>query len=190
MALEYRREQLMGGEGRKSGKDFELDLFGLPRIGDPKYIEELEKVKDKSSGYVPFRKALDLVSKIQPTKYRPFAIKLTHEVARTIGKNPNFPESRVRFYTTVDTPIDKFHGADAIIELRQEGKEPIQVRLGATMETDLVKEERLSKKSDVEIEASWLNLEDEEGLIKEKIPELAAQIMHQLEEKIAPQKST
>mgnify|MGYP001561523098 CR=1 FL=1 len=188
MRIGERREQLMGGEGKKFGKDFEIDLFGLPRVDDPKYREELERVKDKQSGYVPFREALGLVSKIQPRKYRPFSIKLTHEIARALGqnKNPDINDSRIRFYTTVDTPLDTFHGADAIIEVRREGKEPIQIRLGATMADEYTKDNRQSKKSDVEIEASWLNLEDEEALDKEKIPELAARVISQLEEKVMP----
>lgn len=189
MSLGLRHEQYMGGEGRSRGKDFELDLFGLPRVGDPKYREGLEKVQNRESNYVPFRAALELVSKIQPTKYRPFAIKLTHKIAEVLGKNHNFDNSRVRFYTTVDTPLDKFHGADAIIEIRREGIEPIQVRLGATTVDGTVKFERQSKEPDVEIEEKWLNLEDEETLNNQKKPEIAARVISSIEEKMTSKKA-
>ena len=89
----------------------------------------------------------------------------------------------MRFYTTVGTPLDQFHGADAIMELNQEGKEPVRIRLGATTVNNAVKSERQSKPADLEIEERWLNLED--GLNKQKIPELARQIVSQFEEKMA-----
>lgn len=184
MGLDFRREQLMGGEGRSRGKDFERDLFGLPRVGDPKYREELSKIQDKG-GYAPFGPVLDLVRKIQPTKARPFAFKLIHKVAEIIRKNHDLGESRVRFLTTVETPLDEYHGTDAIIELVQKGKGPIRVRLGATTENESVKSARGSKKPDIEIESIWLNIEDEEGLNKEKIPELANQIAHHIKEEMA-----
>jgi len=86
MPPEYRRDQLMGGEGRSRGKDFELDLFGLPNVVDPKYRKKLMEAQDKKSGYVPFATAIELVKEIQPTaqKSRPFAFNLTHEVAKVL----------------------------------------------------------------------------------------------------------
>lgn len=63
------------------------------------------------------------------------------------------------------------------------------MRLGATTANSTVKAERQSKEADVEIEEEWLNIENEELLVSEKIPELASQIIHQLEEKMATKKA-
>ena len=173
------REQLYktieGRMGVHEGKDFERDLFGLPRVGDPKYREELSKISG-SSGYVPFAPAFELSQKIQPTHHRPFATKLTHEVANALRKDKSRNNLKVRFWTTVETPLDTFHGTDAIMEVLEDGYKPEMIRLGATTANQDVKERREAKKADLEIESSWLNVEDEEKLTKEKIPQLANQI--------------
>lgn len=184
MAFNFRREQLMGGEGRQAGKDFELDLFGLPRVGDPKYRENLINLQ-REDGYVTFRDAVNLIREIQPTRTSPFAMKLAQKIAEILRENPKFADAVVRFLTAVDTPLDKFHGADAIIEWapNDKKKRPIQVSLGATMVNEFIKSERQAKKADVEIEASWLKIDDEDGVNNIKIPELARRVIARLEKK-------
>lgn len=105
----------------RSGRIYEHNLFGEVKTDSPSYKEEIRKCKPDSSGYIPFKCALEVVKKFQPGD----PVNPSHEFANTIRiavidelgiEDPEQME-KIRFYTAVGSPLDHWHGVDAFIEV-------------------------------------------------------------------------
>lgn len=62
--------------------------------------------------YVPWKDAAQLVRKHQPGRMQPTARRLLAEVQRLVGRL-----AAVKFYTAVDSTLDKRHSVDAFLEI-------------------------------------------------------------------------
>jgi len=104
-------------EGMREGRRVELDTFGAVRkTADFDYV--MRQLADRR-GYVTFRQAMDLVrsyTRQDPTRpEKPFAKELRQDVCEFM-RLPVPAWDSVRFYTAIDTPLDRFHHTDGWIE--------------------------------------------------------------------------
>jgi len=166
-----------GGEGT----EFEWDIFGAVDTKNPEYQKELAKVT-KQNGFVFEHDALKLVKKFQPedprNPERAFARDLRIEIIDQLGLTEEKDMDRVKFYTAIGTPLDKWHGIDGFFEIEEANGQIIRITLDATT---IDKEEKNKRgqeiKADIVVGEKWLNLADEEKL-PEKIKEFAKEIVN------------
>ena len=93
-------------------------MFGSFRPN--KDFEAARRAMATETGYVKYEPALDLVRKygkqdpLNPAK--PFSKELRQAVIEELGLETTEEMDRVRFYSAVGTPADRFHGVDGWIE--------------------------------------------------------------------------
>lgn len=172
-----RREGFHEGSRRYTGQEFELDLVGTVTT-DKKYQAELRELGgDLKTGYLPFQQALKLVKKFQPwdptNPGKDFLKELRLEVIERL-KLPPGQEDRVKVYTALRSPLDKFHGIDAFVEFKKNGQTEI-----ATLDISLNPKKQEGYKADLIIDNVPDPKEDEVGYLK-AVDKLAGQISHQL----------
>ena len=174
----YKIENFVGG---REGTEFEWDIFGAVDAKNPEYQKELEKVT-KPNGFVFFRDALKLVKKFQPgdpkNPERGFARDLRIEIIDQLGLTEEKDMDKVKFYTAIGSPLDKWHSIDGFFEIEETNGQIIRITLDATT---IDKEEKIKRgqeiKADIVVGEKWLNLADEEKL-PEKIKEFAKEIVN------------
>lgn len=117
-----------------TGRILERQLFGEFDVENPAYQTALKKVV-RPGGYVPFDESLYLVRKfyqddpINPRK--DFLRDLRLEVLDALGGKKPLPDDSVLAYTSVGTPFDFKHHADAFLVIKQNGREEI-IRIDAS----------------------------------------------------------
>lgn len=135
--------------GVRSGKMYEINLFGEMGRDDAEYNAALERVKKPSRSpqfpyYVEYSDAMALVRNFQPidktdperkrfspsNPKTPFTKDLRLEIVEFLGFSDEEAEG-VKIFTAVGTPLDAFHGVDAVVEI-----EGIPVTLDATLRTE------------------------------------------------------
>lgn len=114
-----------GGRSRKrpadyySGRMFERDFIGVVDVERPEYQAAYRAAAD-ADGYVPYDPAVRLARRSQPydpaQPEKPFARDLLFEVADKLRLAPR-DQQRLKFYTSVHTPLDHKHGVDGFLEL-------------------------------------------------------------------------
>lgn len=199
-----RYENFIGGA---EGTEFEWDIFGAVDTKNPEYQKELKKVV-KPNGFVFFRDALKLVKKFQPgdprNPERAFARDLRIEIIDQLGLTEEKDMDRIKFYTAIGTPLDKWHSIDGFFEIdmrfahrghtrterghtqkyieiperEQRNGAPIIITLEASTITQEQKRERGQEiKADIFITDKEIGLENEEEL-GEKIKSVAKEIVN------------
>lgn len=111
-----------------TGKIFEEDFVGSIKKS-PDYQKALFELKEKTKkgDYVGYNDALELAKKFQPwdpaNPNKNFARDLRIEIIDQLGLEREEDMDRVKFYTSVGSPLDVFHGIDAFLEYTdKEGK--------------------------------------------------------------------
>lgn len=160
-----------------TGREFEYDLFDEVNVSDPAFRRELAAaVKDAATGYVTFHKAVELAKKFQPADpanpQKDFFRELRIAVADKMGLRTEKEADAVGAYTAIKSPLDIFHGVDAFVSYKPNGKEFI-VTLDATMRGDKTEEE---VKADVVIK-DIPDMKEAEGAYLSKIEAIAEQIV-------------
>lgn len=141
----------------RSGKIHEAFLLGEVRREDPEYSRVLHELGPDTKGYLPYRKALELAKRFQPLDAetgkpqdptnppKAFPRELRIAIAEKLGLLKDEDMDRLRYYTTVGSPLDAFHGVDAVIELEgrvpreQSRVAPFDVTLRAELEKENAK---------------------------------------------------
>lgn len=144
----------------RSGKLHEAFLLGKVRHEDPEYQKALREMGADARGYLPYKKALELAKRFQPldpeTKkpqdptapWKAFPKELRLTIAEKLGLEDDKEMDRLRYYTTVGSPFDVFHGVDCVIEL--EGRTPKEENRDVTFDVTLRDaEEKEGAKADV-----------------------------------------
>ena len=173
----YKIENFVGGA---EGTEFEWDIFGAVDTKNPEYQKELAKVA-KPNEFVFFRDAIRLVKKFQPhdpgNPERPFARELRMEIIEQLDLLEEKDMDKVKFYTAIGTPLDKWHSIDGFFEIEQENGPPIMITLEATTITEEEKIKRGQEiKADIVISEKELDLGNEKTL-PEKISGVAKEIV-------------
>lgn len=141
----------------KSGRLQELFLFGDITRGrnELRYQEALKTImpkyqKNKTSSYLPFQGAAELVRMAQEGDARNpkkrFMKDLRNAVAKKLQLSLTSAQS-LTIYSAIGTPLDIYHGVDAFVELKDEKELTRRVTMDATINAEKIKEERT--KSDV-----------------------------------------
>lgn len=111
-----------------TGKIFEEDFVGSVKK-DENYKKALLELKEKTKKgeYLRFEDALELAKKFQPwdptNPTKNFARDIRLEVIDQLGLEKEEDMDKVKFYTSVGSPLDVFHGIDAFLEYTdKEGK--------------------------------------------------------------------
>ncbi len=88
--------------------------------------------------YIPYAASIKLAKDHQPWEdpIEPspvFAKKLRDAVLRAMPRLPQELHKNLKFYTSVGSPLDQYHGVDAFIEFDVAGKDPVRITLDITM---------------------------------------------------------
>jgi hypothetical protein len=120
-----------------TGNLFEAEQIGEVDTKNPEYQKALRAAQaqeakvGKEGGYIRFRAALELAKKFQPSDptnpEKPFGRELRIALQDILNLDAPEDYDRVKFYTAVGTPLDKFHGVDAFVEFEKEDKETKRV---------------------------------------------------------------
>ncbi|MEA3249857.1 MAG: hypothetical protein U9Q03_05935 [Patescibacteria group bacterium] len=121
-----------------SGTEHERSLFGEADVRGDEYDAEMKRLGADEQSHLKFGPALELVKKFQPSDdaenpSRPFFNDLRIEIVDVLEEFG--VEADVRAYTAVGTPLDKYHGTDAFVEIEVGGQEVI-VTFDATLNPD------------------------------------------------------
>ncbi len=192
-------------QGFRSGKIYEINLFGEAGRDDAEYNTALERVKRPSRDsrfeyYVDFPDAMALVRNFQPidktdpekkrfspvNPQKPFAKDLRVELIEFLGFSDEEAETAVKVFTAVGTPLDAFHGVDAVIEI-----EGIPITFDATLRTELQKGMGKADVIDYEEIPNADDPEEEEAYFA-RVAEIAKKIAAQYtkKKKIGTEKAT
>lgn len=120
----------------ETGHSHELDAFGKPQLNEELYQRTLkilvEKYKSQAKlpGWIPFNDARDLLirSTLPLKPKRPFINELRTQVAQKLGVDSN----QIRIFSAVKTPLDIFHGTDAIVRYIERDGTPVDITLDIT----------------------------------------------------------
>ncbi len=92
------------GPGIPAGSDVESALFGSPIVFH----------KERKEEYIPFEQAIDFTKKHQPNPLeRSRAVKDLRAKVVALCDDTTTP---VKFFTAIGTPLDIYHGVDALFE--------------------------------------------------------------------------
>lgn len=131
MARRYHNPETKTGY---TGRILERELFGEFDASDPAYQRALREVM-RPDGHVSFDDSVRLVrafSKDDPMHpRRDFLRDLRLEVMDALGRKKQLPDDAVLAYTSVGTPFDFKHHADAFLIVRKNGREEI-IRIDAS----------------------------------------------------------
>ncbi len=88
--------------------------------------------------YVPYAASIKLAKEHQPWEdpVMPspvFAKKLREAALSSMPRLPQELHRNLKFYTSVGSPLDRYHGIDAFLEFEVTGKDPIRITLDITM---------------------------------------------------------
>lgn len=114
----------------RSENIYKAFLLGRVRHEDPEYLPTLRALGAGPDGFLPLRKALELAKKFQPfdpdthapqdptnpKKAFPNALRLA--IADKLGLVEKKDLDRLRYYTTVESPLDTFHATNCVIEFQ------------------------------------------------------------------------
>lgn len=88
--------------------------------------------------YVSYAASLNLAKEHQPwedpiSPSPAFAKKLREAILDAMPRLPQELHKNLKFYTSVGSPLDRYHGVDAFLEFEVIGKDPIRITLDITM---------------------------------------------------------
>ncbi len=120
------------------GKSAERGAMGVVDLPSEKFLPREITDSEREGRYVSFRDSLKLAKEHQPwenpTKPSPlFASKLRGAVLAAMPLLPQSLHENLKFFTSVGSPLDRYHGIDAFLEFEVMGKDPIRVTLDITM---------------------------------------------------------
>jgi hypothetical protein len=171
----------LSGKVRYSGAEHEIDLLGsIPR--DTKMRRLMEKMgADSESGYMPYKKAVELAKHLQPgdptNPDKDFLNELRIAVQDALELDPD--DDSLKAFTAVGTPLDKFHGVDGFITLT-DGQREHMVTLDATLRQDKLEE---GHKADIMIGELPMPEEDEDAYIA-AVEALGSQVADRMKEEM------
>ena len=117
----------------ENGREFEDLMVGRVDINNPQHRKEWLILRDKcankgkTNNYVGFDDGVELAKKFQPydptNPNKPFARDIRIELMDILQKNglitfSDEDQDRIKFYTLVDTGVDKMSGIDSILEFK------------------------------------------------------------------------
>lgn len=177
MRLTKQYENFVGGG---EGTDFEWDIFGAVDTKNPEFQKELAKVT-KPNEFVFFPDAMKLVKKFQPgdprNPERALARDLRIEIIDQLGLTEEKDMDKVKFYTAIGTPLDKWHSIDGFFEIELENGITVRITLDATtIDTEKKIKRGQEIKADIIITEKELDLGNEKNL-PEKITGIAKDIV-------------
>jgi hypothetical protein len=131
----------------QTGNIFEWQFIGEVDVKSPEYQKALKKLqeesgKEKKKGYIGFEQAAEFAKKFQPFDpthpNKPFARDVRIGLLDLMMGKKWITESeedqdRVKFYTAVGTPLDKFHGIDAFMEYKDPNGKKYRVTFDLTL---------------------------------------------------------
>ncbi len=173
---------MVRGEVREfySGRMNEADVFGRFRP-TPEFAAAF-RAKAKENGYVGYEAALDLVRQygqqdpLNPDK--PFANELRQAVIEALELETEQEMDRVRFYSAIGTPADKWHGIDGWIEYQTPQGRKIIVTVDVTQNPN-----KDVWKADVIIPGVTNPSENEDRFIKEA-EQYGKEVVSHIEERL------
>lgn len=188
----------MLGRG-ESGTEAEVRTFGKPQENDsfgPLFEKAIRpSTNPRLEYFVSFRDGLNIV--FEGTEQDPenpsaeFANDLRLELQDLISEagledSDGMPE--IRIWNSVDTPIDKVHGVDAIVEyVHPDFKKPIQVTLDVTLRPDKVDDQH---KADLAFYAPPdANLPEEEKYYLPYVKNTARDVLRLIRNKVEEQQA-
>ncbi|MDP3244657.1 MAG: hypothetical protein Q8M83_03290 [bacterium] len=123
---------------RYTGTEHEIDLLDTMRVNDQKFKNKfIELGGDAKTGYLSYNKALRLVRECQPgdptDPKKDFSRDLRVAIIDDLKIEPG-QENAVKIYTALRSPLDKFHGVDAVVEI-EEGKKIRRATLDVSLNT-------------------------------------------------------
>jgi hypothetical protein len=156
----------------ESGKSHEADAFGRPQLNEELYkrtlatLVEKYKPQAKKPGWIPFADARDLLIKSTlPLKpKRPFVNELRVQVAQKL----NVDNNQIRIFSALDTPLDHFHGTDAIVRYLEMDGTPVDVKVDITQN-----ESKDAAKADVIISAVEVDPESNKQAFEKGVADAA-----------------
>jgi hypothetical protein len=169
---------MLRAETGYTGKIIEREIFGEIEKERPDVFENLENT------YLPYKKAMEVVKKMQPFDPSDPKPRFANDLHATIAEKLKLEDYRkLKFFTAVSSHLDIWHGTDAFFELDLEGKKII-VTLDATSNPN-----KDVCKADVLVEIPHEGLDPKEDRIEyiEKIEEVADEIVGVIKNK-PPQK--
>ena len=93
--------------GTKDGEDVERSVLSVSRAGKSK----------QEAMYMSYKDAVSHAKKNQPSEFKPETQKFANGIYEAL-KHQGLPEGvPVKFYTAVGTPLDIYHGTDALFEI-------------------------------------------------------------------------
>ncbi len=180
------------------GKLREADVFGYPKWeeslkqtarkeGAVPHLDAYRTYQEFKSGrYVPYREALAFVQDAYPldphNPQKPFAKELRIEIADKLGLQTTEEMRRIKLYSTLNSPIDRFHGVDAIVVYDDPKYGTIRVTIDETENTQKIGAEH---KADILMYGVTAEPEDETKFLQSVglwADEIAAKIEKKREE--------
>lgn len=178
----------------QTGGLFEWQFIGNVETDKPEYQKELQKLQEEAvkkgatNGFIPREKAVELARKFQP--YDPTNPGRKFHFARDIRislldlminkgliNESEEDQDRVKFYTAVNTPLDKFHGIDAFIEFEDKNGKKYTITFDLTLNS-----QKQAYKSDIVVsELPDPNLEEEKIKYLATIEQYAQKAMGAIE---------
>lgn len=116
------------------GHELEMDLLGSVRW--PKVFLDAMKPFQRSGGYVPYEKMIQLIRAYYPEDPTNPKKEFTKDLRLEIMWALNLKDQQIRYYNSLKTPLDIWHGVDAWIEIDDpKSNEPIVVTIDTTLNT-------------------------------------------------------
>lgn len=116
----YKEARPFSDQPDRRGKIAEIFLLGRPRL-DPQLAEK----------YVSFAESVKMVRGAQPwdpaEPKKPFLRALKEEMAEELGLKSVEEKKRLKIFTAVDSPLDRWHHADLFVELEDEKGEKSKI---------------------------------------------------------------
>ena len=113
--------------------------MGVVDLPSEKFFPETTSDPGREGRYVSYKNSLKLAKEHQPwedpTKPSPlFAKKLRNAVLAAMPLLPQSLHENLKFFTSVGSPLDRYHGIDAFLEFEVMGKDPVRITLDITMQ--------------------------------------------------------
>lgn len=177
----------------QTGGLFEWQFIGKVDTENRDYQKELKKLQEEgaregaTNGFIKRAKAMELVRKFQPCDptnpyQKPFSRDIRVSlidlmIIKGLISDDDEDKNRIKFYTAVGTPLDKFHSIDAFIEFEDKNGKKYPVTFDLTLNQN-----KQEYKSDIVVnELPDPNLDDEKIKYLATIEQYAQKVMGVIE---------
>jgi hypothetical protein len=137
-------------KSEQTGNIFEWQFIGEIDTSSREYQKELHKLQEEAAqkgsidGHIPYKKAVELATKFQPFDpthpNKPFARDvrislLDLMISKGMITDSEDDQDRIKFYTSVKTPLDVFHGIDAFVQFKDSNEKKYLITFDLTLNT-------------------------------------------------------